>query len=119
MTRPELIAALEKLTEPSREIDVLLWAYLDGRTVREHNNMLLARNSHPPHDECVLGYIDPGKHSGNFSVEDWRTPFPAVTASLDAALALVECKLPDANCHGYDKTRACVEAYVSRNDVPS
>jgi hypothetical protein len=37
------------------------------------------------------------------------------SGSLDAALALVERVLPEANCHGYDKTPDHVEAYVSRN----
>jgi len=41
------------------------------------------------------------------------------TGSLDAALAFAEAVLPDMNGHGYDKTPNVIEAYVSRNSVPS
>ena len=81
---------VEAATGADREIDVLLFAELiDNRDVRTNeNNMFLGRNRKPPHDECVLGYIDPGKHARNFYTA--RNDIPLLTASLDASLALVE-----------------------------
>jgi len=49
--------------------------------------------------------------------DTWEAP--PYTTSIDAALALVERMLPDANCVGYDKTPLRVDAYVSRNNVKS
>jgi hypothetical protein len=89
--REKLIARLEALSGPDREVDALLWAFFDGRTVRYDDGKMLAGNSRPPHDECLLGFIDPGKKARNF------TPvFPAfrVTASLDEAVALAGRLLP-------------------------
>lgn len=78
-----------------REIDVLLWAELDGRDVRYDGDKVLAKSRKPPHDECLLGFIDPGKVSRNFSAADGHRPvIDTVTASLDAAVALVERVLP-------------------------
>jgi hypothetical protein len=39
------------------------------------------------------------------------------TASIDAAVALIERALPEANCHGYDAGPNGVSAYVSRNNI--
>ena len=86
-----LIARLEALTGPDREVDALLWAHFDGRTVRELDGMLLARSSRRPNDECIIGFVDPGKLSSNVTA---REPIPNVTASLDAVIALVERELP-------------------------
>ena len=44
---------------------------------------------------------------------------PNYTASIDAAIALVEKILPQANCYGFDKDPHGVTAYVSRNNVSS
>lgn len=44
---------------------------------------------------------------------------PRYTASVDASLALVERKLPDANCYGVEREPRGWTAYVSRNEVPS
>ncbi|WP_127524009.1 hypothetical protein [Mesorhizobium sp. Z1-4] len=95
MDRKELIERLEKLERPDREIDCLIWAHFDGRTVRESDRFILARSTRPPHDECVLGTIDPGEYSRNFQCEGYHNPpVPAYTASLDAAIALVEKMRP-------------------------
>ena len=43
---------------------------------------------------------------------------PAYTNSIDAALALAERILPEANCMGFDSDPRGADAYVSRNEVP-
>jgi len=90
-----LIERVEKATGPDREIDVLLRAILvDHREVFERDTWVLGRNRRPPHDECVLGRIDPGRVARNFSPAYHKPEQPAYTASIDAALALVERLLP-------------------------
>ncbi len=41
------------------------------------------------------------------------------TGSLDAVVSLIERKLPEANCHGYDLMPKEVVGYVSRNCIPA
>lgn len=110
--RAALIARLEALTGPDREVDALLWAHFDGRTVRELDGMLLARSSRPPNDECIIGFVDPGKLSSNFTA---REPIPNVTASLDAVIALIERELPGW-AHGYDRGPQTCLAFVDPHD---
>lgn len=88
----DLIATLEGLTEPSREVDALILAWSENRSVRYEDGNLLAKSKHAPYDECVLGWIDPGKHDRNFTPQSEKQP--RFTASLDAAIALVERVLP-------------------------
>ena len=89
-----LVDRVKGLVGPDREVDCLIWAHFDGRTVREEDNAILARNNRPPHDECLLGRIDPGKHQRNFT-EAWaRPPVPNYTGSIDAAVALIERVMP-------------------------
>jgi hypothetical protein len=81
----ELVERVRGLTGPDREVDALIAALADGRTVRENmhpefGRQLLARNSRPPHDEYWLDH--PARVN------------PPVTASIDAALALAESVLP-------------------------
>jgi hypothetical protein len=56
--------------------------------------MMLGRSRAAPHDECVLGSIDPGRVARNFNAGYSNPPFPAFTASIDCALSLVERVLP-------------------------
>lgn len=56
--------------------------------------MLLGRSRKPPHDECVLGDIDPGEVARNFSAGYSKPAWPLYTSSLDAVVALVERALP-------------------------
>jgi hypothetical protein len=99
----ELLARVEYATEPDEELDAMIYAEFDDRSVRYADGMMLAKSRRKPHDECVLGFVDPGKKRRNFS---WNGAFlggllgsvkprPNVTASIDAALALVAKALPD------------------------
>ena len=97
MTLEELLAKLEKADGPDRELDAYIWAWQDDREVvrsQYDTNMFLGRSRKPPHDECVLGTIDPGKTGQNFSEGFHRPPIPAYTSSIDAAVALCEHVYP-------------------------
>lgn len=57
-------------------------------------------------------WFDPeGRHCG-FGPPHWLR-------SLDAVVSLIEQKLPEANCHGYDLMPKEVVGYVSRNCIPA
>ena len=87
----ELIERVERASGPDRETDCLIWAEFGNRDVRWDGNKLIARYRKPPHDECWLGTIDPGRVQRNFSATSgFKPPIPEFTASLDACLALVE-----------------------------
>lgn len=90
----DLVERVESGTGGDRELDCLLDAALDGRSISESGNMILARNSRPPHDTYILGWIDPGKTSRNFSEGPARPPVPRYTTSLDAVVSLFEQRLP-------------------------
>lgn len=77
-----LIAKLEAATEGSRELDVEIFAEIDGRDLRRDGDVLLARSRKPPHDECVL------MRWANGVAHEWQKT-PHYTTSLDAALTLV------------------------------
>lgn len=92
--RSDLLERLTKTTGPDRELDALLHAFADGRTVRENvhpefGRQLLARNSRPPHDEYWLDHP--------------ASMHPAFTGSIDAAHGLVTHFLPghQVNMHTY------------------
>ena len=90
----ELKRRVDAATRPDRELDALLWAMADKRDVEIVSNALYAKHREPPHDVCVLGWIDPGKHRRNFSMAAFSPPIPSYTASIDAALELVGRVLP-------------------------
>ena len=88
-----LITRLVKAAEGSRELDVLIWAHDNDREVRQEKRgcviMYLAKSRQPPHDECMLGYADPGEQQLNFSPAHAKPDWPRYTTSLDAALTLL------------------------------
>lgn len=88
----DLIEWVRGLTGPDREVDALILALSEDRAVRYENGMMLAKSNRAPYDECVLGAVDAGKVQRNFS--PISSSQPAFTASLDAAVALVERVLP-------------------------
>ena len=85
MTDDKLIRDLEEAREGDRYLDVRIMAYAEGRDVRiDQNNAVLAKSQKPPHDECLLGFVDPGKTHLNFQPS--RADFPRHSTSLDAKL---------------------------------
>jgi hypothetical protein len=94
-----LQARIRQATGPDRELDCLIPAVFDGRTIREENNMILARSSRPPYDEYLVGRIDPGRKHRNFSEPFGVRPSPHFTTypeGLGACVALMMEVSPDA-----------------------
>jgi len=85
----KLIADLESAEAGSRELDARIWAELDDRSVRQIDNLIMAKSRVAPHDECRLGTIDPGVSHRHFQIAASMPPIPHYTTSLDAALTLV------------------------------
>ena len=86
-----LIERLEKASGSDREIDCLLWAIQEGIELEWQGTTLVAGTV------GVIGWCDPGATARNFYTNrDVRGPgsIPALTASIDAALAFVERVLP-------------------------
>ena len=91
-----LIALRERVREAEgadREIDALLWAEFDGRDVRwQDPGHLYAKSRQAPHDECLIAWR---AVNGNVYVQhEMCHQITPLTASIDAALALVERVLP-------------------------
>lgn len=101
-----LLIQIEGATGPDRELDCLIWAEMNGRDVRWDGKMALARSRRPPHDECRLGTIDPGRVQRNFSEAWHKPPISPYTGSTDAAIALVEQRLPNSD---WDLDRTIME----------
>ncbi len=98
----DLIAKLSEATGPDREIDVLIWAVAQGHELEWQGTTLVAGY------EGVIGWIDPGVHSRNFRTNRAATgpsAIPAYTASVDAALALIEKRLPDRLVENFGEMR--------------
>lgn len=83
-----IIARLASATGPDRELDALIWAHFDNRDVRVNDRrQMLAKSRRAPFDECVAGYW----WTGEFFAESY---VPNVSASLDAAIALMGRVMP-------------------------
>ena len=91
---PDLSALIERLEMASgsdREIDCLLWAIQEGIELEWQGTTLVAGTV------GVIGWCDPGATARNFYTNrDVRGPgsIPALTASIDAAVAFKERVLP-------------------------
>lgn len=111
MTSPppthELARRCEEAGGPDRELDVLIYAETLGGG-EWIGNMLRAAGVN-------LGFIDPGKHSRNFSLLYSGTP--AYTASIDAALTLLMDGW-DFGCGSPDATGKCW-AWCGQRENPS
>jgi hypothetical protein len=97
----DLIERVEKATGPDREID-----YEIARTIEGYANAPTDLEGIQAADHGA-GIWPDGGQPGRY------------TASLDAAIALVERVLPDANCYGVEKDPRSWIAHVSRNQVDS
>ncbi|NTG01837.1 hypothetical protein G6L30_17100 [Agrobacterium rhizogenes] len=84
----ELIAALEKATGPDRWCDANIYAMAHGQTIQIFGGNIVS-NGH-----SVIGWLDPGKVNVNFTPSGIGELIPRYTASIDAAVALVERVLP-------------------------
>jgi hypothetical protein len=87
----ELREKAERATGPDREIDAAMWAIASGWTLTYLANNIIVADK-PGEVQRVIGWIDPGQVSRNASIH--RDDIPRVSASIDAALALVERNLP-------------------------
>lgn len=89
----DLLERVKAATGPSRTLDALISEALQQDVIAD------------------AGYDDDGKLN--------RITFamPRYTASIDASLALMKRKLPDANCYGVERDPFGWNAYVSRNHV--
>ena len=70
--------------------------------------------------DLALGRLWPTPQPFSLSINQQRggkPPVFAFTASIDAALSLVERVLPGANTVGFEKVPRGADAYVSRNHV--
>lgn len=95
---PALLARVEKANGPDRELDARLWAEFDDRNIKEVaivgitsiGRELIAKSRRKPHDECVIGgwWGDGSFYTINGDI------MPKFTATIDAALGLVELCLP-------------------------
>lgn len=93
MTLAELKARVDEAEEGSRELDALIWAAMEGLKVtyegpdEGHSEVWAEGLANTYH----LGYRDDGQHTKHFTPVLQVDP---VSTSVDAALALIEAKLP-------------------------
>lgn len=103
MTRPkpeQLVERLEKATGPDRNLDFAI-----------HEAFFpMPQERITPNVKLPEGF---GKDAMSLAMD----PRPSYTASLDAAIVLVERVLPEANCYGVEKDPRSWTGYVSRNNV--
>lgn len=92
----DLIERLEKATGPSREIDALLWLRWGWRDVRDVNRNSVTDILAPT--DQIMGStlaqaLERWPNDIEGSARNWN--IPRLTASLDAAVSLVERVLPE------------------------
>lgn len=104
MTEQELIGRLEAATGPDRELDCRISALL-----KPGRRATLLTYSTGPSSEQTSWVVELSDRSTHFHPERY-------TSSIDTALTLVP---ETANCHGYELSIPCVDAFISRNDVKS
>jgi hypothetical protein len=89
----DLRERVEKAEWPDRELDGLVWISLDlGADIHWSGNDLLAVKE--GRETLKVGWIDPGKYQRNFALWNLEKEVPYYTASIDAAVGLIERKLP-------------------------
>lgn len=101
-----ILPRLKSLQEPNREVDAEIWLATTEGATRRTTTAHSATGAWPDY------FIDETRDASGHLIS-----VPRYTASLDAAVALVEKMLPDANCWGVERSPAGFDAYVSRNNV--
>ncbi len=86
MSLASLIAEVEKLTAPSREVDARVVAFLNRAMVKPYP----PTDDFGPRDRWQFWTLD-GAH---FLGSEGRFPVPPLSASIDAVVALIERELP-------------------------
>lgn len=91
----DLLERVRAAKGSDRELDCLIWAEMHDRNVRYESGKMLAKSRRPPHDDCMLGFVDPGRVSRDFyRASNYDPPVPEYTRLLDDAVALVERGMP-------------------------
>lgn len=106
-----LIERVESGAGYDRQLEIDIWVALGWS--HEKRNKDRKPWLYPAADGSTIFRRDPG------DVVWWRLQHMDITESLDAVRSLIEAKLPEANCHGFDRDPTTVCAYVSRNHVDS
>jgi hypothetical protein len=108
-----LIERLEKATGPDRELDAAIWAATLPRDGVGIDGYGLPDGAHYEYRPCEDGRVEMlVSLNGERGVTRANRPSPEYTASLDAAVALVEKVLPGwwwqiGSCHVSDDARLC------------
>lgn len=87
-TLEDLIDALGKATGPDRWLDANIYVMAHEQTIEIFGGNIVSNG------RCVIGYIDPGKESINFTPSGIGERIPYYTAWTDAAISLVRRVLP-------------------------
>jgi hypothetical protein len=97
--RANLLALAERCEAaeaPDGELDMLIWAALNGVTnitypseAQQFSKSGRVEGIDAEGQHQLLGWIDPGREARNWSPYGGEDAYPKVTASLDAALSLV------------------------------
>jgi hypothetical protein len=109
MTSKELIALAERCEAaagPDRELDMLIWAALNGFTdVHDTESKRVEATDAEGVVVRLMGWIDPGEHSRNFTAYGGDPAYPFYTASIDAAmtLAIEGVSAPDVLRHAIER----------------
>lgn len=109
----DLLARVEAATGGDRELDALIASHFRVGPDDEPDWLKRWGGEFRPHHKFP-GSVT-AMHSDGSTGVHWKSE--RYTTSLDAALALVERVLPEANCVGFDKIPGEISAYVSRNFV--
>lgn len=92
----DLASRVQALAGPDRELDMLVWAALNGVTEitypdkpQEFSKSGRIEGRDVDGKWILLGWIEPGKVQRNFTAYGGDPAYPFVTASIDAAMSLV------------------------------
>lgn len=101
MTLADLIARVEGLTEPSREVDAWVGYFTD-----------LFEDDLSWKDKIDRFGIEHAVSAATNYNNVWRTALPPYTASIDAVVALIERELPEADWTAYKDGNGAVHGVL-------